>query len=87
MSILSFALHILVVPGLVLRYLDTIRYSISKHRFILIPLRGSSTADRGPKSKLGTRLLLYHSLLNRDCNLVFAALLPSLFSPAQDAHL
>jgi hypothetical protein len=81
MSILSFALHILVVSGLFLRYLDTIRYSISKH---IIPLHGSSTADRGPKSKLGTHLLI---LPNRDCNLVFAALLPSVVSPAQDAHL
>lgn len=81
MSILSFALHILVVSGLFLRYLDTIRYSISKH---IIPVQ----ADRGPKSKLGTHLLiLYHSLPNRDCNLVFAALLPSVFSPGQDAHL
>jgi hypothetical protein len=49
---------------------------------------GSSTADRGPKSKLGTHLLLlYHSLLNRDCNLVFSALLPSVFSQGQDVRL
>lgn len=65
--------------------LDTIRYSISKHRFIFSFPRGSSTPDVVPKS---THLhLLYRSLLNRGCNLVYAALLPLVFSPAQDAHL
>jgi hypothetical protein len=46
---------------------------------------GSGTPDVGPKSK--PLHLLYHFLLNRGCNLVYAALVPAAFSPARDGHL
>jgi hypothetical protein len=77
MPIHTFALHVLVVVVVVWIPLGTLYLNMG-----LFSFPAGAALDPVPKSTL-----LYHSLLNRDCNLVYAAPLPSVFSPAQDAHL